>query len=225
VTIYFSHTFIFFNIISISIIYININRWRRGTLKVIFINRKKVGIIVIIFGLMVTLLGISKQFDDKLKTTILVENNISLLNDFEALNGKFTYKLPLGWGTKEKKFSGGEIIYHNDFQSADAVIHGFVELWKSNQSLKTFLENSKNISQQQNEIKNYKIDSIVVNERKAYLVQYLINVDNNNWYKAYEYFIEDGKEFYRISFFTRKVNFKETFGAIFESIIETLKIN
>lgn len=194
-------------------------------MKVIFINRKKVGIIVIIFGLMVTLLGISKQFDDKLKTTILVENNISLLNDFEALNGKFTYKLPLGWGTKEKEFSGGEIIYHNDFQSADAVIHGFVELWKNNQSLKTFLENSKNISQEQNEIKNYKIDSIVVNERKAYLVQYLINVDSNNWYKAYEYFIEDGNEFYRISFFTRKVNFKETFGAIFESIIETLKIN
>ena len=57
-------------------------------MKVIFINRRKVGIIVITLGLMITLLGISKQFDDKLKTTILVENNINLLNDYEALNGK-----------------------------------------------------------------------------------------------------------------------------------------
>ena len=197
----------------------------RGTLKVIFINRKKVGIIVIILGLMITLLGISKQFDDKLKTTILVENNINLLNDYKALNGKVSYKLPVGWTTKEKKFAGGEIIYHNDFQSSDAVIHGFVEVWKSKQDLKVFLDNSKNISEEQNIIKNYKIDNIIINGKKAYLVQYLINITENNWYKAYEYFIEDGKEFYRFSFFTRNVNFKETYGAIFESIVETLKIH
>ena len=44
----------------------------------------------------------------------------------------------MGWTTKEKKFSGDEIMYHNDFQSSDAVIHGFVEVWKSKQDLKHF---------------------------------------------------------------------------------------
>jgi hypothetical protein len=194
-------------------------------LKVIFINRKKVGIIVIIIGLMITLLGISKQFDDKLKTTILLENNINLINDYGALNGRVSYKLPVGWTTKEKKFPGDEIMYHNDFQSSDAVIHGFVEVWKNKQDLKAFLDSSKDISQEQNIIKNYKIDDIIINDRKAYLVQYLINVTDNNWYKAYEYFIDGGKEFYRFSFFTRNVNFKEAYGAIFESIVGTLKIN
>ena len=197
----------------------------RGTLKVIFINRKKVGIIVIILGLMITLWGMSKQFDDKLKTTILVENNISLLNNYEALNGKVSYKLPVGWTTKEKNFFGGEVIYHNDFQSSDAIIHGFVEIWRSKQDLKAFLDNSKDISEQQNIIKNYKISDIIVNGKKAYLVQYLISVTNDNWYKAYEYFVDDGKEFYRFSFFTRSVNFKEAYEAIFESIVETLKVN
>lgn len=176
-------------------------------------------------GLMVTLLGISKGFDKQLKTTILVEHNINLINDFKALNGKVSYKLPEGWTTKEKKFSGGEIIYHNDFQSSDAVIHGFVEAWRSKQDLKTFLDNSKKISQEQNAIKNYKLDSIIMNGKKTYLVQYLINVTDNNWYKVYEYFIDDGSEFYRFSFFTRNVNFKEAFGAIYESIVETFKIN
>ena len=194
-------------------------------MRVIFINRKKVGIIVIIFGLMITLLGISKQFDDKFKTTILVENNIKLLNDYATLNGKVSYKLPVGWTTREKKFSGGEITYHNDFQSSDAVIHGFVEVWESKQELKAFLDKSKNISEEQNKIKDYKIDNIIINGKKAYLVQYLINVTDNNWYKSYEYFINDGKEFYRFSFFTRNINFKETYGSIFESIVETLKIN
>ncbi|MBU3145912.1 hypothetical protein [Clostridium sp. CF012] len=194
-------------------------------MRVIFINRKKVGIIVILMGLMITLLGISKGFDKQIKTTILVEHNISLLNDFQALNGKVSYKLPEGWTTKEKKFTGGEIIYHNDFQSSDAIIHGFVEVWRSKQDLKTFLDNSKKISQEQNVIKNYKLDSISINGKKTYLVQYLINVTDNNWYKVYEYFIDDGSEFYRFSFFARNVNFKEAYGAIYESIVETFKIN
>lgn len=196
----------------------------KGTMKVIFINKKKVGIIVVILGLMITLLGISKQFDDKLKTTILVENNIKLLNDYETLNGKMSYKLPVGWTTKEKKFPGDEIIYHNDFQSSDAVIHGFVEVWKYKQDLKFFLEKSKDISVEQNEIKNYKIDDFIINGKKTYLVQYLVNTPNNNWYKAYEYFVAGSQEFYRISFFTRNVNFKETYAAIFQSIVETLRI-
>ena len=197
----------------------------RYTLKVIFIDRKKVGIIVIILGLMITLLGISKRFDDKLKITILVENNINLLDEYGALNEKVRYKLPVGWVAKEKQFPGDEIMYHNDFQSPDAVIHGFVEVWKRKQNLKSFLESSKSISEEQNTIKNYRIDSIVINGKKAYLVQYLINTTNNNWYKSYEYFIDGDKEFYRFSFFTRDVNFKEAYGAIFESIVETLKIN
>lgn len=173
---------------------------------------------------MISLLGISKQFDNKLKTTILVENNIRLLNDYEALSGKVSYKLPMGWTTKEKKFSGDEIKYHNDFQSSDAVIHGFVEVWKGKEDLKLFLNKSKDISQQQNKIKNYKLDNLIINGKKTYLVQYLINTTGDNWYKSYEYFVDGGQEFYRISFFIRNVNFKETYAAIFQSIVETLKI-
>jgi hypothetical protein len=194
-------------------------------LRVIFINRKKVGIIVIIMGLMITLLGVSKGFYKQFKITILVENNINLSKEYVALNGKVSYKLPEGWTTREKTFSGGEIIYHNDFQSSDAIIHGFVEVWTSKQDLKTFLENSRKISEEQNAIKNYKLDSILINGKKTYLVQYLINVTDNNWYKVYEYFIDDGSEFYRFSFFTREANFKEAYGAIYESIVETFKIN
>ena len=174
---------------------------------------------------MITLLGISKRFDDKLKTTILVENNINLLDEYKALDGKMNYKLPVGWATKEKEFPGDEILYHNDFQSEDAVIHGFIEVWRNRQDLKLFLDNSKKISQEQNKVRNYKIDSIMVNGKRTYLVQYLINATENNWYKAYEYFIENGNEFYRFSFFTRSFNYKEAYGAIFESIVETLKIN
>jgi len=194
-------------------------------MKVIFINRKKLGIIVILMGLMITLLGVSKGFDKQLKTTILVKHNINLLDNYSGLNGKITYRLPEGWTSKEKKFLGGEVIYHNEFRSSDAVIHGFVEVWSTNRDLKTFLDSSKKISEEQNVIRNYKIDSANINGRKTYIVQYLMNVTDNNWYKVYEYFIDNGNEFYRFSFFTRNVNFKEAYGAIYESIVETFKTN
>ena len=219
-----SHTFYFLILIYYLSYSILILTFWGEALKIIVINRKKVGIIVVVLGLMITLLGISKQFDQKLKSTILVENNIKLLDDYVAVQGKANYKLPKGWITNEKKFSGNEILYHNDFKSSDAVINGFVEVWNRTKDLKTFLDNSKNISEEQNKIKNYKINEISINGKRTYVVQYLINVSNNNWYKAYEYFVDDGKEFYRFSFFIRSVNFKETYGAIFESIVETLKI-
>ncbi|MBU3113113.1 hypothetical protein [Clostridium lacusfryxellense] len=193
-------------------------------MKVIFINRKKVGIIVVIIGLMISLMGISKQFDNKLKTTILVENNIKLLNDYRTSDGKISYRLPMGWTTSEKNFPGDEIKYHNDFQSSDAVIHGFVEVWKGKEDLKLFFDKSKDISQEQNQIKNYKIENLIINGKKTYLVKYLINTTGNNWYKSYEYFVDGGQEFYRFSFFVRDVNFKDTYAAIFQSIVETLKI-
>lgn len=203
---------------------IDINIWR-GTLKIIILNRKKIGIIVIIIGLMISLLGVSKGFDKKLQTAVLVQNNIKFLTEYKALNGRISYKIPEGWTTSEKKFGGNEIVYHNDFQSPDAIIHGFMQVWKSKQELKKFLEDSKKISEKQNQVKDYKIDETIIKGNNAYVVQYLINTSGENWYKAYEYYIEGKGEFYRFSFFMRNVNFKEPYRAIFESIVQTFKLN
>lgn len=190
-------------------------------MKLIIINRKRLGVTIIIIGLMVVLFSLEKNFDERLKFTALIQSNINSLIKYEALGQKFTYKLPAEWGTKEQKFQGDEIIYHNDFNTKDFKIHGFVEVWNLNKDLKTFLEESKKISSEQNLYKSYEIKPIIINNKDGYLVNYTIINSSDKDYKGYEYFIRNKDKFFRFSFFVREDNFKENMPTIFKTIVQT----
>ncbi|WPC42010.1 hypothetical protein [Clostridium sp. JS66] len=190
-------------------------------MKVIIINRKRLGVTIIIIGLMLVLFSLEKNFDARLKFTALIQNNINSLVQYEALDKKFTYKLPAEWSTKEQKFPGNEIIYHNDFNTKDLKIHGFVEVWNLNTDLKAFLEESKKISSEQNLYKSYEIKPIKINNKDGYLVEYTIITSNNKDYKGYEYFIKNKDKFMRFSFFVSEDNFKESMPTIFKTIVQT----
>lgn len=190
-------------------------------MKVIIINRKRLGVTIIIIGLMLVLFSLEKNFDARLKFTALIQNNINSLVQYEALDKKFTYKLPAEWSTKEQKFPGNEIIYHNDFNTKDLKIHGFVEVWNLNTDLKAFLEESKKISSEQNLYKSYEIKPIKINNKDGYLVEYTIITSNNKGYKGYEYFIKNKNKFMRFSFFVSEGNFKESMPTIFKTIVQT----
>lgn len=191
-------------------------------MKLIIINRKRLGVTVIIIGLMFVLLGLEKKFDAGLKFTALIQNNISSLQKYEALDKKLSYKLPSEWATEQRNFSGGEIIYHNDFIAKDSKIHGFVEAWNLNKDLRTFLEESKKISSEQNLYKDYSINPIIINNRDGYLVSYTIVTPSNESVKGYEYFLRNKDKFFRFSFFVRENNFKENMPTIFKTIVQTL---
>lgn len=194
-------------------------------MKLIIINRKRLGVTVIIIGLMFILLGLEKNFDAGLKFTALMQNNINSLKKYEALDNKLSYKLPSEWTTEQKKFSGENILYHNDFISKDAKIYGFVEVWNLNKDLKTFLEESKKISNEQNLYKDYNLIPININNRDGYMISYTIINESNEGFKGYEYFLRNKNKFFRFSFFVRENNFKENMPTIFKTIVQTLSYN
>lgn len=191
-------------------------------MKLIIINRKRLGVTTIIIGLMLILLGFEKYFDAGLKFTALMQNNINSLVQYKALDNKLSYKLPAEWVTKEQKFSGQEILYHNDFKTNDSKIYGFVEVWSLNKDLKNFLEESKKISSEQNLYKQYNISPIKINDRDGYLVSYTMITSSDIDYKGYEYFIKDSNKFFRFSFFMKASNFKENMPTVFKTIVQTL---
>jgi hypothetical protein len=191
-------------------------------MKIIVINRKRLGVTTIIIGLMLVLLGLEKHFDAKLKLAALMQNNINSLVQYQALDNKLTYKPPAEWSTSEQKFSGEEIIYHNDFNNNDSKIYGFVEVWNLKKDLKTFLEESKKVSSEQNEYKDYNVSLINIKDRDGYLVNYTIRTKSNSYYKGYEYFIRNKDKFFRFSFFMREENFKENMPTVFKTIVQTL---
>jgi hypothetical protein len=191
-------------------------------MKLIIINRKRLGVTTIIIGLMLILLGFEKYFDAGLKFTALMQNNINSLVQYKGLDNKLSYKLPEEWITKEQKFSGQEILYHNDFKTNDSKIYGFVEVWKLNQDLKNFLEQSKKTSSEQNLYKQYNISPIKINDKDGYLVYYTMITSSDIDYKGYEYFIKDNDKFFRFSFFMKESNFKENMPTVFRTIVQTL---
>ena len=192
-------------------------------MRVIILNKKRIGVTLIIIGLMAVLLGIEISLDSRLKLAMLVQNNISSLKTYKGEN--FTYKLPSTWTTNQKSFGVKEISYHNEFASNDGVINGIIEEWDISEDLKSFLDKSKEISIKGNVVKNYNISPIKVNNYEGYLVSYTIMTSNNLYFRCYEYFIKDGDKFFRFSFFVRDENYKDNMTAIFKVIVETLKIN
>ena len=191
-------------------------------MKVIILNKKRLGVSIIIIGLMVVMFSIQNEFKDRMKLTTLMQSNINSLKEYKALNQELTYKLPAEWTTSEKAFEGNEIIYHNDFQSNDLKIHGFVEVWNMKEDLKEFLKKSEEISKIQNIISNYKAKVISINNKDWYLVEYTIENFQNAKFESYEYFIKNDDRLFRFSFFVRQDNFKENMPAIFKTIVQTL---
>lgn len=192
-------------------------------MKIILINKRKLQVVFVAIISMIILFAIGQIFEGHIKSVSFIQNNISSLQGYEALDGKLTYKLPSEWSVKSKTFPGGEIIYHNDFQSDDFVITGFVQVWNIKNDLKDFLIKSKEVSEKQNIIKNYRISNIKINKRDGYLVKYNM-VSNDIDYTAYEYFINNNNQFIRFTFFVKSENFKESFAAVFDSIVKTVSI-
>ncbi|WP_027623603.1 hypothetical protein [Clostridium lundense] len=191
-------------------------------MRVIILNKKRLGVSIIIIGLMIIMFSMQNKFRDQMKLTTLMQSNINSLKEYTALNGKLTYKLPSEWITTERSFGGSEIIYHNDFQSKDLKIHGFAQVWDMKEDLDTFLKKSEEISKKQNIISNYSVKEVTINNRKWKLVEYVIQNSENLKFRSYEYFIKSNDKLIRFSFFVRNENFKENMPVIFKTIVQTL---
>ena len=192
-------------------------------MKIVSVDRRKLGVIIIVVGLMVILFGVEKNFDTKLKHTALMQNDIKSLTQYSGLNDKLRYKLPSNWNCKVQDMSGDEIIYHSDFKSTDGKIHGFVQVWNLQGNLKLFLQNSKIVSEKQNLYESYNIGDVDVNGKDGYLVEYTITKEIGDSYRGIEYFLEKRKQFCRFSFFIKDTDFKENMPTIFETIVKTLE--
>lgn len=193
-------------------------------MKVIVMNKRKIQVVSVAVILMAVLFGIGHICEEHIKSVSFIQNNIKTLTEYKGLDGWLTYKLPSEWTTKMDSFPGNDIIYHNDFQSKDGTITGFVQVWNMKEDLKGFLSESKQISTKQNQVSNYTVKDIDINGKQGYLVKYNI-LSEKEPYSVQEYFIKNKNKFIRFSFFVKKRNFKEYFSILFYNIVKTLKIN
>lgn len=191
-------------------------------MKWIEINKKRLGVTIIIFGLILVLLAISQKFDNKIKYTAIISTEMPEFKQYISKDKRLTYKLPVSFTTRLQDFSGGEIVYHNDFSSKDNVLSGYVQIWNINEDLKTFLDKSSEISKKQNIVKGYKIRNYDKNGRKGYEVYYEMLSQNGDYYKVFEYFFKTNKGFFRISFSINERNYNEGYMPLISNIVNSI---
>lgn len=196
-------------------------------MRLIILNRKRLGVTAIILGLMLVMFAVEERFDERLKATALMYNDISSLIKYEGLGKKFSYSLPNKWESSPKNFGNAEIIYHNDFNTKDQSIHGFVQVWNLREDLKAFLERSKETAGAVKPVKykNYKMEAININNHSGYLVSYSMDVGEGKYYKGYEYYLSQDGLMFRFSFFVNEANFKENMPTVFNTIVKTFQYN
>lgn len=192
-------------------------------MKLWVLHGKKVFTVVVIFLLMAVMAFSEIKLHDKLKLSTFTQSNIKELKKYSDTSTGIKYLLPKNWITERRSFTGGEILYHNEFKSQDSLINGYVQVWHSKKNLEEFLNQSKSISEKQNKILQYNRKPIETDAGKGYLVTYYIEVETNVFYRAEEYFIPVDNKFVRLSFFVDKKNYSESMSRIFKTIVDTVK--
>lgn len=185
------------------------------------INKKRLGITIIIIGLIMILLGVESLLHKNIRNAVFVENDMGKLQELSVLNGEVQYKLPNDWVMEEKKAEKNYILYHSDFSWNDDKIKGYIEIWQNNIALDTFMSNTKNTALQKQEYKNYDSRKTKISSMDAYEVSY-IQQDNGKSYDTYEYYM-DGKDYVaKMIFWTPENLTNKNYTSVFKTLAERI---
>lgn len=148
-----------------------------------------------------------------------------LFKTYSAMGGLFSFELPEAWSTSQAAFEGGEINYHLNFISKDKKIHGFVQIWKLNKSLKQFMEESKESAVGIIDFKDFTVKEMMTGSKQGYTIEYSRANEQGEYIKAYEGFIEGyGNDVFRVSFFVSEKEWKDYYKLLFDRIISSVRI-
>ncbi|WP_461207142.1 hypothetical protein [Clostridium sp. DL1XJH146] len=199
-------------------------------MKVFFINAKKVGVTTLIVVLMISLFWMGNFLDkgNQITQNTYTEKELELenidFNKFDALDGSVIYYLPSDWIVEEKDFGSKEIIYHNNFKTENSEINGFIQVWQLKSNIEEFLESSKEISEKQNDIKDYSLIPTRIKGKKAYILSYKIKVINNIYYRTYEYYIENNENTIRFAFYTKEDDLTGDYIELLNNIVNKIEL-
>ena len=192
-------------------------------MKVIYINRRKVGVALVLVGLMIVLMMLENQFHDKLKMTVFTQNNINSLQEYEGLNGELSYKLPEGWNNKERSFDSEKILYHSEFYNKDMNITGYIQIQNKDAQLQDVMNEINTNYNDKEDVEKYNYQPIKVNSSQGYIINYKTKLYDNSNVKVYKYFVDNDKVYTKFTFYVREDGFKDNMPRIFNSIVSLVE--
>lgn len=187
-------------------------------------NNRKLGLALILVGLMIVIFGFGNYFEESLKVATLTQNNMLKFKEYEILNGDIKYKLPIGWISTEKENNNTNQVYTNEFISEDATIYGSIQLVNGSNDVEYVLEECiaeiKGMG-----INEFHRNTVKINELEVETVKYDLKFTNNSVKRAYEYYIPYEDDIVKVTFMISDDKTRENTNVVFENIVKTFSFD
>lgn len=185
---------------------------------------KKIGLALILVGLMIVIIGFGKHFEESLKVATLTQNNMVSFKDYEVLEGEIKYKLPIDWICAEKVSINSSEVYKNEFMSEDTNIYGSIEVVSGTNGVEEAMEQClagiKDMG-----INKYDRDTLRINKMNVETVEYDIKFTNNSVKHAYEYYVPYEDNMVKVTFIISDEKSRENTNVVFENIVKTFSFD
>jgi len=189
-------------------------------MKLVDDNMRKLGLAIILAGLMIVILGFGKYFEESLRTATLTQNSMVEFKQYDILDGKIKYKLPSSWLTTIKENKDGKNVYLNEFVSGDANTYGSIELINSVEGVEAIID--KCIADVEGMgIKDYKKEKVKIDNRELDYIKYDLKSSKDNIKRTYEYYVPYDDYVAKITFIISDKKTRENTQVVFENIVET----
>ena len=191
---------------------------------IIFLTRKRFGVITIILGLMILTLALGYNFNDGLKFTSLMQNDIYSLKEYESKDQNLSYKLPSDWKTSARDMKIDNIKYYNEFVSKDSSISGSVAVIQNPEAIGAYVEFVKNLENSNNPIEKVTKVEKKLQTKVGYLLRYEARDLDLKVYDYYQYYIKNKDSIYTFQFSVRKDKNKANMLSTFDTIFKTVTL-
>lgn len=191
-------------------------------MRFVVLDGRKLGVIIVVLGLMVVIFGLGINLNTNIRATAFIESSMGTLKKYSVSGYNVSYRLPSKWKTNLASSNKSEVIYHNNFNSEDQYIYGFVEMSSLEGNLKLFLDKSKIFEGNDKKVESYNLVPIKINNFEGYEITYKFE-NNNKTYNAYEYFVKTNTLFVRFSFYVNTKNEDEGIPSVFKAIVDTIR--
>ncbi|GAA0770875.1 hypothetical protein GCM10008908_14330 [Clostridium subterminale] len=189
-------------------------------MKLVDDNMRKLGLAIILAGLMIVILGFGKYFEESLRTATLTQNSMVEFKQYDILDGKIKYKLPSSWLTTIRENKDGKNVYLNEFVSEDANTYGSIELINSVEGVEAIID--KCIADVEGMgIKDYKKEKVKIDNRELDYIQYDLKSSKDNIKRTYEYYVPYDDYVAKITFIISDKKTRENTQVVFQNIVET----
>lgn len=185
------------------------------------INYKRLGITLVVLGLVIVLFGLQVRFQENINEIALMNNGLKEFKEYRAFKDKFIYKLPEAWNVENGQYEVSDFLYNIEFDSKDRGINGYIQMWNSDDALETFIDRSKKYEVEKYKYDKYASNKIDVNSNEGYEVNYSM-ICNNKIYNVYEYFIKKSNNIFKIAFSVDENKDRQSNSLVFKNIVNTI---